>query len=86
MDLAAARETSLLLVLARRCAPRRSRKSGRFDDATRLMEQLIALANDVGVYCEERDPPTGDALGNMPQGLVHLALVKGPCSIAKASE
>lgn len=54
---------------------------GRHDEALALMDELIAQANDVGIYAEMIDADDGSAWGNTPQALSHLAFLTAAMTI-----
>lgn len=61
-------------------------RSGRLDDATELMDRLVALCNDVGLLSEEYDVKARRHAGNTPQAFSHLALVRAADAITEAIE
>jgi len=58
--------------------------AGRLDEARVLFEGLASHASDLGLLSEEIDAPTGQLLGNYPQGYSHLALIRTAVRLAEA--
>ncbi|HEY2030205.1 MAG TPA: glycoside hydrolase family 15 protein [Myxococcales bacterium] len=49
--------------------------SGEIEEAEKHFRELLALANDVGLFAEEYDPRKRQQLGNFPQTFTHMALI-----------
>ncbi len=54
---------------------------GSVQDSRVKFEQLLRYANDLGLYAEEVDPGSGDALGNYPQAFTHVGLINAALSL-----
>jgi GH15 family glucan-1,4-alpha-glucosidase len=52
------------------------------DLATAEFEHLASFANDLGLFAEEIDPSTGEALGNFPQAFTHVGAINAARAIA----
>ena len=63
---------------------------GRSTEARGLMDELLPLANDVGIFAEmivPADEPGGRTfLGNLPQGLSHLSLINAALAVDDAGQ
>jgi GH15 family glucan-1,4-alpha-glucosidase len=60
--------------------------SRRLDEAEALLERLLHLSNDVGLYAEMVDPLSGEHLGNTPQAFTHMAVVTSCSAISAARQ
>ena len=58
--------------------------NGRVDDARKLFERLVGLANDLGLLAEEYDVGRQRQVGNFPQAFSHLTLILAARAIAAA--
>lgn len=49
--------------------------AGERDRAGQLFERLAGRVNDLGLFAEQIDPDSGEALGNFPQAFSHIGLI-----------
>ena len=54
---------------------------GTLQEAYDLFNQLLKYGNDLGLFAEEIDPGTGDALGNFPQAFTHIGLISAALTL-----
>lgn len=59
---------------------------GDHEEARRRFETLLALGSDLGLFPEEFDQETGQALGNYPQALTHAGLIAAALAIERAEK
>ncbi|WP_394940594.1 glycoside hydrolase family 15 protein [Psychromicrobium sp. YIM B11713] len=60
--------------------------SGRFTEATALMDRLVGLGNELGLLSEEYSIQLGRMVGNYPQAFSHLALVGAADALQTAAQ
>jgi GH15 family glucan-1,4-alpha-glucosidase len=55
--------------------------SSTLEQAHREFQQLLNYQNDLGLFAEEIDPQSGDALGNFPQAFTHVGLISAALTL-----
>ena len=58
-------------------------RAGQVTEARFIFEKMLTYANHVGLFAEETGP-TGEALGNFPQGFTHLGLISAAFALDRA--
>ncbi len=60
-------------------------RGGRVGEARATLDRALRCANDVGLFAEEIDAQTEEALGNFPQAFTHIGLINAALAIEHAS-
>jgi GH15 family glucan-1,4-alpha-glucosidase len=58
---------------------------GDVQHAADRFERVLAFANDLGLFGEEIDPGSGQALGNFPQSYTHVGLIAAAVSLQQCA-
>lgn len=61
-------------------------RQGKLEDATALYERLLGYSNHLSLFSEMVVPDSGEALGNFPQALTHLAVIITGLELTRAIE
>jgi GH15 family glucan-1,4-alpha-glucosidase len=56
---------------------------GRYAEARKLFDPLLARCNDVGLLAEEVDLVSGRMLGNFPQAYSHVGLINSALNLSR---
>lgn len=59
-----------------------ARGGGRLEEAERMFRDFLDYANALGLFAEEVDPATGEALGNFPLAFTHVGVINAALAIA----
>lgn len=59
--------------------------TGQREQATALMDDMLALVGGDALLAEMVDPGTGEFLGNLPQALSHLALINAASALGETA-
>jgi GH15 family glucan-1,4-alpha-glucosidase len=61
-------------------------RMGKLEDATALYQKLLGYSNHLGLFPEMVDSVSGEARGNFPQALTHLAVITTGIELTRESE
>jgi GH15 family glucan-1,4-alpha-glucosidase len=59
---------------------------GTLSEAHECFDSLLKFGNGLGLFSEEINPDTGEALGNFPQAFTHIGLISAALTLAEKEQ